>query len=81
MFDMEVPLIKNWFSRLIIAKCRSKVLQNAPRVSRSILQFFRPSLSYHLSLKSFVLSIFEWSLKTGFTVGAIMQCVKTNLHL
>ena len=22
---------KNWFSRLIIAKCRSKVLQNAPR--------------------------------------------------
>ena len=29
---------------------------------------FRPSLSYHLSFKTFVLSIFEWPLKTGFTV-------------
>ena len=28
-----------------------------------ILQYLRPSLSYHLSL-----SIFEWPLKTGFTV-------------
>ena len=34
----------------------------------SILQYFRPSLSYHLSL-IFVLSIFKWPLKTGFTVG------------
>ena len=33
----------------------------------SILQYFRPALSYHLSLKIFVLSIFEWLLKTGFT--------------
>ena len=33
----------------------------------SILQYFRPSLSYHLSVRSF-LSIFEWPLKTGFTV-------------
>ena len=32
----------------------------------SILQYFRSSLSYHLSLGS--LSIFEWPLKTGFTV-------------
>ena len=32
----------------------------------SILQYFRPSLSYHLSLRS--LSIFEWPFYTGFTV-------------
>ena len=32
-----------------------------------ILQYFWPSLSYHLSLRSW--SIFEWPLKTGFTVN------------
>ena len=32
----------------------------------SILQYFRPSFSYHLSVRS--LSIFEWPLKTGLTV-------------
>ena len=51
---------KNWFLRLIIAICRSKVLQNAPLMQvesiaecskGSILQYFRPSLSYHLSLR------------------------------
>ena len=36
--------------------------------SKGILQYFRPSISYHLSIKIFVLSIFEWPLKTGFTV-------------
>ena len=36
--------IKNWLLRPIIAKCRSKVLQ-------SILQYFRPSFSYHLPLR------------------------------
>ena len=30
----------------------------------SILQYFRPSLSY----QTFVLSIFKWLIKTGFTV-------------
>ena len=34
----------------------------------SILQYFPPSLSYRLSLRSLFLSIFEWLLKTGFTV-------------
>ena len=41
----------------------------------SILQYFRPSLSYHLSFRSlfclffeFVLSFFEWLFYTGFTV-------------
>ena len=34
-----------------------KSLQNAPR--ESILQYVRPSSSYHLSIKTFVLSIFK----------------------
>ena len=38
------------------------------RMFQSFLQYFRPSLSYHLSLISDFLSIFEWLLKTGFTV-------------
>ena len=33
----------------------------------SILPYFRPSLSYHLSL-IFVLCIFEWPFYTGFTL-------------
>ena len=37
-------------------------------LQKSILQYFRPSLSYHLPFKSFILSIFERPLKTGFTV-------------
>ena len=36
----------------------------------SILQYFQPSLSYHLSFRIFVLSTFEWLLKTGFTVDS-----------
>ena len=35
---------------------------------RNILQYFRPSLSYHLHIKTFVLSSFEWPFKIGFTV-------------
>ena len=38
------------------------------QVQGSILQYFRPSFSYHLSFKIFVLSIFEWPLKTGLSV-------------
>ena len=34
---------------------------------RSILQYFRPSLSYQLLLRSFCL-FFEWPFYTGFTV-------------
>ena len=50
----------------------------------SILLYFRPSLSYHLSLRSlfcllfvikiFVLSIFEWPFYTGFTVHVYLTC-------
>ena len=34
----------------------------------SVLQYFRTSSSYHLVIKIFVLSIFEWQLMTGLTV-------------
>ena len=43
-------------------------LSCTPVTSESILQYFQPSFSYHLSLKSVLLSIFEWPLKTGFAV-------------
>ena len=35
----------------------------------SILQYFQPSISYHLRIKIFVLSTFEWLFYTGLTVG------------
>ena len=53
---------KNWFSRPIITFCRSKKLQNASS-KESILQYFGPSLIYHLSLRS-LFCLFS----TGFTV-------------
>ena len=65
---LKQPLKKNtkyWFSRPIIAKCSSKVLQNAPREHSAILLTFFKLL---FVLKTFVLSIFEGPLKTGFTV-------------
>ena len=34
----------------------------------SILQYFRPSLSFHLSLRSGFCLLFEWPFYTGFTV-------------
>ena len=47
---------KNWLSRLIIAKCRSKVLQNAPKEHSAILSTF---IKLPFAVKTFVLSIFE----------------------
>ena len=43
----------------------SKVLQNAPREHSTILSTF---IKLPFAIKTFVLSIFEWPLKTGFTV-------------
>ena len=45
-----------------------KIGFNLMQVKGDILRYFLPSLSYHLSLRSF-LSIFEWPLKTGFAVS------------
>ena len=58
---------KNCFSRQIIAKCKSKVLQNAPREHFAILSTF---IKVPFVFKTFILSFFEWSLKAGITVCA-----------
>ena len=52
----------------IFAQCRSKVLQNAPREHSAILLTFIKLL---FVFKAIVLYIFEWPLKTGFTVFSI----------
>ena len=60
-----VKQAENWFSRPIITKCRSKVLQNAPGKHSEILLTF---IKLPFVIKIFVLSIFERSFYTGFTV-------------
>ena len=37
-------------------------------LQESILQYFRPALSYHLSLRPLFFSNFKWPLNTGLTV-------------
>ena len=56
---------KNWFSKPIISKCRSKVLQNALLEHSAILL---TCIKLPSVLKICVLSMFEWPLKTGSTV-------------
>ena len=41
---------------------------------------FRPALTYHLSFKTFVLSIFEWPLKTGFNVQHMIKRSDVDWH-
>ena len=48
-------------------------LMKVKSVAECILQYFRPSLSYPFVIKIFVLSMFEWPLKTGFTVFFDLQ--------
>ena len=49
--------------------CLMQVESIAECSKRGILQYFRPSLSYRLSLRSlFCLFFFEWPFNTGFTV-------------
>ena len=69
---------KNWFSRPIIAKCRSKVLQNAPREHSAILLIF---IKLPFVLKIFVLSIFEWRLKTGFNVYQFKPLINAHADI
>ena len=56
---------ENWFSRPIIDYCRSKVVQNAPTEAFCNTSTF---ITLPFFIKIFVLSIFEWSFYTGFTV-------------
>ena len=46
----------------------SRLSLNAGQKYCSILQYFRPSLSYHFPLRPLFCLFIEWSLKTGFTV-------------
>ena len=64
---------KNWFSRLIIAKCRSKVLQNEEH--SAILPTF---IKLPFVMDSYVLSIFEWPFYAGFTVEANISNLEVN---
>ena len=49
---------------------RSKVLQNAPMEHSAVLLTFS---KLPPGFKTFILSIFEWQLKTGYTVYAKMK--------
>ena len=56
--------------QILIFKTDYRLMQvesNAHGSSGSILQYFRPSLSYHLSLRSFCLFLSGRSLKDEFT--------------
>ena len=62
--DTVKPVLscKNWVSISIIAKCRSKALQNALEHSAIISTFIKLLFSN----KTFILSIFKWLLKKVF---------------
>ena len=52
----------------MVVKTNYRLMQTKSIAEWSILQYFRPSLSYHLSLRSmFFFVFFEWPLKIGFT--------------
>ena len=55
----------NWFLRPIIAKCRSKVLQNAPKGAFCNTFYLQYATICHSGLCSVY---FEWQFYTGFTV-------------
>ena len=57
------------FLRRIIAKCRPKVLQNAPMKHSAVLLI---CIKEPYGFKAVVLSIFEWLLKTDVTAYALM---------
>ena len=44
------------------------------------MQYFRPSLSYHLSLTSLFYPFLSGRLKTGFTVGLIIDNIIENTY-
>ena len=58
-------------SILTIPYCRSKVLQNAILLTSIKLPF---------SIKTLVLSIFKWSLKTGFTLYIYINITKMGVY-
>ena len=51
------------------------MLQNAPKEHSAILSTF---IKLEFSIKAFVLYVFEWPLKTGFTVFQILPDLCPN---
>ena len=59
---------KNCFSRLIITLMQVKSITDTPREHSAILS---TCIKLQPVFETFVLSIFEWPLKTGFTVSSL----------
>ena len=73
------PVLSGRLKRRPIISFKDQLLLNAGQKYCRMLQGkhsakLSSSLSYHLSLRSFFLSIFEWPLKTGFTVKYTWIC-------
>ena len=66
------------FLRPIFAKCRSKVLQNAP--NGSILQYFQLSLSYHMSFRSLFCLVLSGRLRPVLLYVSVW-CLLVGRHL
>ena len=47
-------------------------LMQVKSIAECILQYFRPSLKLPFTIKTFVLPIFKWPLKKGFTVETLI---------
>ena len=60
--------VKRPFSKRTKIGFQDQLSLNAGQKHCRIQQYFRPSLSYHLSLRTLFLSIFESQFYTGFTV-------------
>ena len=69
----SITCLKPPLKKLLNIGFQDRLLLNAGQkycrmLQESILQYFRPSLSYHISLRPLFCLFFEWPLKTGFTV-------------
>ena len=64
--DLKRPLkmkTKNWFLDQLSLNASQKYCR---MLQESILQYFPPSLSYHVYIRPLFCLFFEWPLKTGF---------------
>ena len=57
-----------------------QVIRIAECSKGSILQYFRPSIGYQLSLRPFILFIFEWPFYLSFTVFRLTHGTMKNRH-
>ena len=65
---------KHWFQDQLSLNAGQKFCR---MLQKSILQYFRHSLSYNMFLRPLFFSIFEWPLKTGFTVHKNLLALPT----